>query len=224
MKFPDDQVRRLLSDPETHATTLVAIIIHKYGSDDLFDEDDDHYGVKDIFDQLQVDYSLHEVPSQLLNKVEALRLAMVGDIFFEDADKFRLICMGLFDGDVSDAAAERFDDFTMAEAVWGMYEVSLNIEDDEDPFYAPSVQRLVLDEIMQEAKAAAGTVYRVLTAEFLQLVEELVALGFSHEEIAKTIRRPFFLDKVSEYPIFQQETQEDTGDPDVALSADDADD
>lgn len=135
-------IRNFLSNP-CFATTLHAISLMSlepdmlYGSETSFTE---------IFAELEDLYSVEIDPTNK-EKLQAIVVAVSTDSFHNDPQAFRAICNTLLHGD---PMFDMFDDLTIAEILWGVYEISINQEETEDQTLSPAVEKLIDKEIAEE--------------------------------------------------------------------------
>jgi hypothetical protein len=67
------------------------------------------------------------------NKLNALLLALQGDIFYRDVEVFHSVAQALLDGDLGDLINGKFDDLSAVEIMWAVLEVELARDDDQGP-------------------------------------------------------------------------------------------
>jgi len=201
-KLNRQAISQLLGSPETHATTLHFIILNQYGLNALYPEgDEDEWPTSMLFDMLEEDFKV-ELLENSRNKIQALQTALLTDGFFTDGDAFRGISMGLFDGDVEDAIDGLFEDLNLAQVLWAVYEVGINL-DEETPL-SPGIQRIIAVELAQDLAQGQTDVVNVLTVEYLQLLKELQLCGFDREELESLLPTPFFMQLTNGQPLFPQ--------------------
>ena len=142
-----DYVAELLRNPDTAGTVLLTILLRTYG-EDIFDVDP-----VELYVRIQEDFRT-TMSEEGENRLNALIMALSSNAFYEDPDVFRAVAAALYDGDLGDLINGTIDDITLPEILWAIYEVGLLREDEEDPEFAPAVQRIIDEEIAQAAEEA----------------------------------------------------------------------
>ena len=125
-----------LQDPETFATTLLAICLIMYG--------DETFKIEDplvLFKFLEEDFHT-ELNENCENRLQAILVSLKTDYFWNDLNVFQSVCKTLFSGDPDVYGNMGYDDTTVPEVLWGMYEVALVSDKDivETVDYAPAIQ------------------------------------------------------------------------------------
>ena len=125
----------LLQDGDTFGFTLLTICLICYG-EDTFKLDP-----LVLYQYLKEDFGVELNPDNE-NKLNALITALTTNYFFKDLAIFKSICQTLTEEDpgVFDAS---FDDPTVVEVLWGMYEVSLVYDDKDKDEYSPEIEAFV---------------------------------------------------------------------------------
>jgi hypothetical protein len=141
----------LLADPETSATVLHAILLAHY-KDELYGDPEQGIPPMDPVEiWVRVQEEFHTtVHDNNENKINAIRMALVSDAFYEDPLVFTATCLSLYDGDMGDLVAGYMEDLTVPEMLWGIYEVELNRDDRVE--FSPRVLRLIDSVIAEEAE------------------------------------------------------------------------
>ena len=130
-------VAKLLNDDATFGTVAHAIASITYG-EKLYEMD-----VLELFAELEEDFKI-ELSEDVRQKLQALLLATSTDAFYEDPEAFRAIANTLLEGD---PGFMFFDNLTIPEIMWAIYEVSLNHPGGE---FSPAVEKLINQEIEDE--------------------------------------------------------------------------
>lgn len=130
-------VSRMLSDKATFGTILQTIALVCYGPE-IYQIDP-----LEIYVRLKEDFGA-QLAEDNESKLNAIMLATSTDAFYDDPEAFRGICNTLAEGD---PGIDMFDDLTVAEILWGLYEVELNHGEQE---LGGQVQRVIDAEIQQE--------------------------------------------------------------------------
>lgn len=141
--FPYD-VRRcseLLESTETLATVLHAIVLTAYG-EQIYSVDP-----VELYATIEEDFNC-TLPVEAENRLQALFLAITTDAFYQDVEAFESICDALHSGDIGDAVEGLFEQLTMPELLWGLYEVELNREDSEQ--FSAAVGALIAEVSQRE--------------------------------------------------------------------------
>jgi hypothetical protein len=147
--FPRDRARELLEGTDTFATVIHAILIAAYGEAIYSMDPLELYAqVKEDFDAV-----IHEEGE---NRINAIMTALTSDLVYQDPEAFSAVAEALNSGDIGDAIGGMFDDLTMPEVVWALYELQLNRED-EEPF-SPAVKQLI-DRTIAEENSERGSAH-----------------------------------------------------------------
>ena len=155
-KFDWKDCRALLESPDTHGSVVLSILLAAYNKDMLTllseyggapDEDID---IVDIYLMIEEDFRV-VMPVELENKLNAIMTALASDTFYQDVVVFRSVCTALYDGDLGDMISGVFEELTVPEILWAVYEVGL-VRDDESEF-SPKVQAEIDEIIAEEAES-----------------------------------------------------------------------
>jgi hypothetical protein len=175
--YPFDRTAtaRLLQDDGTFATVLHIICLTQYGPEIYQMEPLDLY--------LCLEEDFGAAPSEdNENKIQAILLGTSTDAFYQDPEACRSIGNTLAEGD---PGLDLFDDLTLPELLWALYELQLNRE--ASPM-TPAVEALVRSVVAQEASTDAGddlTPYyqHYLAERQAALQDQLQALGVSEAQL-----------------------------------------
>ena len=171
-------VVKLLSDDATFGTIAHIIASMKYG-DAVYDMD-----ILELFAELEDDFRV-QLSDQVQQKLQAIMLATSTDSFFEDPESFRAIANTLVEGDPGFLV---FDNLTIPEILWSIYEVRLNHPGTE---FSPAVKRLIDSEVQDEGldlediddMEAIPAVENVMTELRNEFIEQLGSLGLPTENV-----------------------------------------
>ena len=161
------EVYLALTDPETFATVLHAILIKTYG------EEINEVDPVELFLRLGEDFGA-EPCEEVENKIQAILTATTTDVFYNEPDAFTAICETLANGE---PGMEQLESLTLAEVVWGVYEVELNHPGAQ---MSQQVHKLVQQAIEAEAEEAGDYEYMFqhLHEQREALKHQLEKLGF----------------------------------------------
>ena len=169
---------KLLADDATFGTVAHIIASLKYG-DMLYDMD-----TLELFAEMEDDFRV-EMSDKVQQKLQAIILATSTDAFFEDPEAFRAIANTLIDGDPGFLV---FDNLSVPEILWALYEVRLNHPGTE---FSPAIRKLIDSEVEDEGLdledledmdklPAVEAVMGTLRDEF---IEQLSSLGLPVEHV-----------------------------------------
>ena len=130
-------VVKLLSDDATFGTVAHIIAISKYG-EAVYEMD-----ILELFADLEEDYRV-ELSEDVRQKLQAIILATSTDAFYQDPEAFRAIANTLIEGD---PGFMFFDNLTLPEIMWAMYEVGLNHPGTD---FSAAVKKLIDSEVNDE--------------------------------------------------------------------------
>lgn len=130
-----ENIAILLNSGDTFAFTLLTICLIAYG-EDTFKLD-----ILTLEQFLKEDFNV-ELSDLNENKLSALLTALTTDYFFKDLEVFQSVCCTLIEGDPGVFGPE-FDDPTIVEILWAMYEVSLAYDNADSEKYSPEIKKYV---------------------------------------------------------------------------------
>lgn len=138
-KLNRQAVAAALADTATFATILHVVCILSYG--------EEIYNIEpmELYLRLEEDYHA-KLSQENENRLQAILLATATDAFYEDERAFRATVNTLLDGE---PGFDTFDDLTLEEIFWAIYEVELN--HDEEAF-SPVIEALIEREIREEGE------------------------------------------------------------------------
>ncbi len=151
-KLDPDRSRDLLGDTESRALTIYTILLDWFGPEVLHgDEDSEAWDPIFLYNNIEEQFRV-SFPVENENKLQAILLALETDAFYEDPSIFTAICLALSSGDLGDMVNGVLEDLSLPEALWGMIEVGL-LRDDEQEM-APAVDALMARLIRDETLAS----------------------------------------------------------------------
>lgn len=194
LTFPYDYkaAGALLADDATKATVLHVILLSAYGSDAIYGNAEEDIPAADpitLWSMLEEDFSVH-ISEAAENKLNALMLAVATDGFYDEPTVFYGVCNALLEGDLGDVVGDAFDDVTVPELLWAVFEVGLHRDDNLD--FSKSVAAAVKDIIEGEAEdyGEADTAEEVapyfetfMQQEKAELMDQLRRLGVGEDLI-----------------------------------------
>jgi hypothetical protein len=173
--FKKEVARKLLEGEDTFATVLHVILLASYG------EDFYHADPLEVYSRVQEDFGA-VIPEEGENRLNALLMAITTDAFYQSAQAFESISTSLHSGDIGDEVEGVFDSMTLPEALWGLYEVKLNREDEST--LAPEVDELVIRTIADEgSEQGMDYVEQHLESMKVDLHTQLSELGVPGEDL-----------------------------------------
>lgn len=125
----------MLQDGDTYAFTLLTICLICYPNE-VFKVDP-----LVLFQYLKEDFGA-ELSDDNQNKLNAILIAITSNYFFTDLQIFKSICQTLTEGDPG-LFDPGFEDPTLPEIIWGMYEVNLAYGEDDKEAYSPEIETFV---------------------------------------------------------------------------------
>jgi hypothetical protein len=137
-EFQKDKLRDVLSDPNVHATTMLAVLLDNFGTDAI---NADPEVIADSLNNL-VGYT---IPSKNLDKLQAIVATLATNQFLVSPRVFHAITNAL---NGSGSETDVFDPVTPEEINWALTEVMLNSFDKDqsqnlDSMFSPSVKRYI---------------------------------------------------------------------------------
>jgi hypothetical protein len=180
-----EATKELLESEEVYATTVRAILNAAYG-EQIYDVD-----VIEIYMDLESDFDI-KLDVETENKINALLFAVTfPSEFFTEEEAFVGVGNSLLGGDVGDEISVMLDDLTVAEMLWALYEVEINLPDGMSIEYSPEVDSVinsVLDSESMESEQEAKIEYQnFLEDHKTRLTVQLTKLGFDKNDIFKLV-------------------------------------
>ena len=172
------KARVAIGDPDTYAFTLLTIAMWAFGDAVLGDPEE---GIEPM-DPAELWAGLNEVFGSWVseegeNKLNALLLALQGDLFYRDVEVFQSVAQALFDGDLGDLINGQFDDLSAAEIMWAVLEVELARDDEEGPpQFSTGITDLINRIMLIEQEDHDGDTATV-RSEYYALLDQLRAIG-----------------------------------------------
>ncbi len=199
------KARVALADPDTPGLVLLTIAMWAFGDRVLGDPEGD----VEAMDPSELWAGLNEifgawVSEEGENKLNALMLALQGDLFYRDVEVFQAVSTALFDGDLGDLVDGGFEDLTATEIMWAVLEVELAREDEEGPpEFSEGVQAYIAKALAMEQEdqeANSAEVHQAYTA-MLDLLRDigvpLSALRLWDTEYTETLEFLMAADAIS---------------------------
>lgn len=178
------KARVALGDPDTPAFVLLTIAMWAFGDQVLGEPSE---GIEPM-DPAELWAGLNEmfdtwVTEEGENKLNALLLALQGDLFYRDVEVFHSVAQALLDGDLGDLINGKFDELSAAEIMWAVLEVELARDDEQGPpefsyGITELINRIMLIE--QEDHEEDTTFVR---QEYFRMLDQLRDIGVPNSAI-----------------------------------------
>lgn len=130
---------KALSDDATFGTTAHVVALATFG-EDIYEMDP-----LELFMNLEEAYKM-ELSDEVAEKLQAILLSTTTNAFYEDPTAFRAICNTLVEGD---PGFDGFDNLTVPEILWSIYEVELNHPGME---FSKSISSMIEKELEEEVE------------------------------------------------------------------------
>jgi len=172
------KARVALGDPDTCAFVLLTIAMWTFGDEVLGDPE---AGIEPM-DPSELWAGLNEtfgtwVTEEGENKLNALMLALQGDLFYRDIEVFSAVSQALFDGDLGDLINGTFDDLSTVEIMWATLEVELAREDEDGPpQFSDAITDMINRLLVMEQENHDDDIGMV-RAEYYKLLDQLRDIG-----------------------------------------------
>ena len=172
------KARVALGDPDTCAFVLLTIAMWAFGDEVLGDPE---AGIEPM-DPSELWAGLNEtfgtwVTEEGENKLNALMLALQGDLFYRDIEVFSAVSQALFDGDLGDLINGTFDDLSTVEIMWATLEVELAREDEDGPpQFSDAITDMINRLLLMEQENHEDDIGMV-RAEYYKLLDQLRDIG-----------------------------------------------
>jgi hypothetical protein len=209
MQIDMGKARVALGDPDTPGLVLLTIAMWAFGDAVLGDPD----GGVEPMDPSELWAGLNEIFGSWVseegeNKLNALTLALQGDLFYRDVEVFQAVCTALFDGDLGDLITTGFEDLTATEIMWAVLEVELAREDEEGPpEFSSGVQHYISNALAQEQDnqdenaAEIKMAYRAMLDQMKDIGVPVSAIRLWDAEYAETMEFLDAADEISTLPV-----------------------
>jgi len=125
------------------ATTLHAIALLVVEEEELYSVDTPFL---EIFAQIQEAFNV-EIEDTNRQKLQAILTSLTTDGFYNDPDVFVAVCNTLIHGDPMFNMEE---DLEVIEILWGIYEVSLNLDNPDEMEFSEQIEEIIDNEINNE--------------------------------------------------------------------------
>lgn len=165
---PIEATKRLLSDPDTFATTMLVIAVETWGMDCLQDDEDRERGpwhASTFRSMLEQHYGV-KLPKCNLDKLMAAITIVTTDLFFKNADRF-IVLANILSGDEFDP--NQFEIADSVECAWAVTEALLLDPPDHDnpePF-SDDVRRYIGFVLKDEGYVTPPDVLKIAIGEDL---------------------------------------------------------
>lgn len=174
--------RRMLGDADTPAFVLLTILLWAFGDELMGDPAEGIEGM----DTTEVWAATNErfgvwIPEEGENRLNALMLALQGDLFYRDVEIFRAVVAALPDGDLGDIIDGGVSDLTAADLMWSLLEVEMAAGFDEEtrPEFSWGVKDLIADTLREEQEDLSIADENV-SEMFDDLLQRLEEIGVPH--------------------------------------------
>lgn len=155
---PRAAARAVLLDEGSYATTLIALVIDRYGDECLNNEDGEPWHPGMFRTQIEKDYAL-VLPKVSLDKIMAAVSILTTNYFFRDVNKFVAIA-NILSGD--DFQPDEFEIADALECGWAIFEAVLLSppEEGEVPF-SEEIQGYISQVLLNEGFVSPPPILRV---------------------------------------------------------------
>jgi hypothetical protein len=172
------KARVALGDPDTCAFVLLTIAMWTFGDEVLGDPE---AGIEPM-DPSELWAGLNEtfgtwVTEEGENKLNALMLALQGDLFYRDIEVFSAVSQALFDGDLGDLINGTFDDLSTVEIMWATLEVELAREDEDGPPQFSDAITDMINRLLAMEQENHDDDIGMVRAEYYKLLDQLRDIG-----------------------------------------------
>lgn len=182
MKLKRSAVRDLLEDDDASATVLAAVVLASYGVTSLYDDEatgEEAWDSALLFNKLEVDFSAR-LSIETENRLNAIKMAMSSPHFFEEPDFCAVVSMAMATGDTPDAVDSIFSDVEPQEILWGLYEVTINLETPEPA--SPKVLRMLKHLLMssggEQFSGTASDMEGYMYEAYERMLQQFKSVGF----------------------------------------------
>lgn len=172
--------QELFIDAHSLATPLIATLLKLYG-EEIFEVDP-----LEIFSRVHEDFNVW-ISEEGENRIQAILIALSTDEFYHRPEVFKAVCGSLYSGDINDLISVDFEDLTMTEILWAIFEVQLlrgdrDLETDEviDIDFVPQIHRFMARILNNEA--GEHTTYSEDVEDMKRkMIQQLMMVGLHSE-------------------------------------------
>lgn len=172
------KARVALGDPNTPAFVLLTIAMWAFGDEVLGDPTE---GIEPL-DPSELWAGLNEtfgtwVTEEGENKLNALILALQGDLFYRDVEIFHSVCQALYDGDLGDLINGQFEELSSVEIMWAVMEVELARQDEDGPpKFSAAINSMINDVVNVEPDDHEEDV-GIVREDYYRMLDQLRDIG-----------------------------------------------
>lgn len=170
--------RVALSDPDTAGLVLLTIVMWAFGDAVLGDPENhlEPMEAPELWASIDEKFGTW-VSEEGENKLNALMLALQGDLFYRDVEVFQAVCVALLDGDLGDLVSGTLEDLTATEVMWAVLEVELAREDEEGPpEFSSGVMDYISNVLASEQESQEENAAEVKVA-YRAMLDQMRAIG-----------------------------------------------
>ena len=171
-------VRVALSDPDTTGLVLLTIVMWAFGDAVLGDPENNLEPMEapELWASIDEKFGTW-VSEEGENKLNALLLALQGDLFYRDVEVFQAVCVALLDGDLGDLVSGTLEDLTATEVMWAVLEVELAREDEEGPpEFSSGVMAYISNVLSSEQESQEENAAEVKVA-YRSMLDQMRSIG-----------------------------------------------
>lgn len=186
LPFEIKAAAQLLREPSTMGTALLAIAMTAYG-DAFFGNS--QAGIEaidpiELYTRLEEDFNAELSPTAE-NRLQAIKMAVETDGFYEDPLVFTSIALALASGDIGNLPDGILEELTLSEALWAAFEVALVRDDDIKftPQILAVIDALIDAEADDEGPEEGPSNERFLRDQKFDLARQMLQLGVTVPEL-----------------------------------------
>lgn len=151
----------MLLDEGSYATTLIALVLDRYGTECLSTEDGEPWNPGTFKIQLEKDFGI-KLPKTTLDKIMAAVMILTTNFFFRDVNKF-IELSNILSGD--DFQPDEFEVADVLECSWAVFEaILLSPPDKNETPFSEEIQGYISQVLLDEGFVKPPTILRVGTA------------------------------------------------------------
>lgn len=114
-----EEAKKLLSSPDTYAFVLMSILLTKYDTSFLEEEDSSA-----VIKSVEEDFNIH-LPLEAENRINAAIQVLSSDLPYISFPVFKACALAFAEGQIGDEEDAEDDELNTCELLWGLYEMAL---------------------------------------------------------------------------------------------------
>lgn len=112
--------KALLRSPDTYAFTLMCILLSKYDTEEVLEEEDTEV----LFKNIEDDFGVH-IPEEVENRINAAITVLTTDLPLVSFPVFKSVALAFAEGQIGDEDDREDEELNTCELLWALYEIAM---------------------------------------------------------------------------------------------------